>query len=73
MKEIDGKILAINKYWKELSLVERKEIVLKQELVQTQEKMAAGEKALRLLQTSIKEKTGSLMRIQQTHVIISQK
>ena len=50
-----------------LSLAERREFILKQELVHAQESMAGLERVLRKMQTTLKEKNEILMRFNQAN------
>ncbi len=52
----------------ELSLAERREIILKQELVNTQRNMSGFERTLKQMQTTLKEKNEALLRFHQTKV-----
>eukprot|EP01022_Parablepharisma_sp_SALTPOND_P019326 TRINITY_DN3280_c0_g1_i1.p1 TRINITY_DN3280_c0_g1~~TRINITY_DN3280_c0_g1_i1.p1 ORF type:complete len:2565 (+),score=223.09 TRINITY_DN3280_c0_g1_i1:134-7828(+) len=59
--------------YNQLSLSERRELILKQELVNTQQNMASFEKALKQMQSTLKEKNESLMRFHQTKNAKSQR
>eukprot|EP00826_Nyctotherus_ovalis_P020488 TRINITY_DN16440_c0_g1_i3.p1 TRINITY_DN16440_c0_g1~~TRINITY_DN16440_c0_g1_i3.p1 ORF type:complete len:246 (+),score=68.29 TRINITY_DN16440_c0_g1_i3:45-740(+) len=50
-----------------LSLAERREFILKQELVHAQESMAGIERVLRKMQTTLKEKNETLMKFNQAN------
>ena len=56
--------------WNELSLAERREVILKQELVNTQQNMSGFERTLKQMQSTLKEKNEALLRFHQTKVII---
>lgn len=62
---IKKQITSNSTLYNQLSLAERREVILKQELVNAQRNMAAFEKALRQMQSSLKEKNETLMRFHQ--------
>ena len=59
--------------WEKLSLGEKREIILKQELINAQENLASSERVIRQLQGRLKEKTGEIMRFKQAKVMKSQR